>query len=217
MRWFYVPAIPVFRGFQRKQRCNTCSPQPTILRLHTLGMKGSPCHRHVPSPAKSNETLSPSTSGHAVARHCTHTRMRFAQHPPVRAFSRRPLQLRRRIFLQMFLQLRTHKAMPLPPIPCHPAMSPRRKRTPQNVRHSIGDHRAWFCTGRTGHRQSSQNHRTYHPHRRHQSTRRLAHVHQLQSRPTHHQILQKRARLVEKAYEILLRLLHHRVLPAYLS
>lgn len=89
--------------------------------------------------------------------------------------------------------------------------------TPQNARHSIGDHRAWFCTSRTGHRQSGQNHHTYHPHRRHQSTRRLAYVHQLQSRPTHRQILQERARLVEKAYEILLRLLHHRVLPAYLS
>lgn len=131
--------------------------------------------------AKSNETLSPSTSGHAVARHYIRTRLRFAQHHPVRAFSRRPLQLRHRIFLRMFLQLHTQGNI-TPPIPCHPATSPCRKHIPQNARHSIGAHRAWFCTGRTGHRQSGQNHHTYHPHRRHQSTRRLAYVHQLQSR-----------------------------------
>ena len=128
---FMCPQSPRFQGL---------SKEATMQHVQSAAYDSAPSYvRHERQPlatgtyhplAKSNETLSPVDF---------RARRRAALYTHKNALCTAPS--RKSIFtsaapassphiLQMFLQLRTHKAMPLPPIPCHPAMSPRRKRTP---------------------------------------------------------------------------------------
>ena len=191
-----------------------CSPQPTILRLRVRHEQ--PLATGTAILAKSNRR-SPRRLQGTPSRGTVHTKNAL-----LRSTLRKSIfHVGRSSFVAAYFYECSynyaHKAMPLPPIPCHPAMKPApQAHTPKTPATALATIEGMVCTKRTGHRQSGQNHHTYHPHRRHQSTRRLAYVHQ--QKPSNSSSNSSRAHaLWKKAYEILLRLLHHRVLPAYLS
>lgn len=132
MRWFYVLVIPRFQGL---------SKEATMQHVQSAAHDSAPSYvRHERQPlatgtyhplAKSNETLSP-VDFRARRRAALYTHKNALCAAPSRKsiFTSAAPASSPHISTDVLTTTHTHKAMQLPPIPCHPAMSPRRKRTP---------------------------------------------------------------------------------------